>query len=79
MAGPTKKVGRRVYEAPTTTKGKFVDTKSGKPFTDKQFSSKMKEFEDMLNEEDEENERHGTQNQRISGHAPIYGLQNVRK
>ena len=27
MAGPTKKVGRRVYEKPTTTKGKFIDTK----------------------------------------------------
>ena len=27
MAGPTKKVGRRVHEKPTTTKGKFIDTK----------------------------------------------------
>tara|TARA_R100001530_G_scaffold118351_1_gene85505 strand:+ start:276 stop:500 length:225 start_codon:yes stop_codon:yes gene_type:complete len=27
MAGPTKKVGRRVYEKPNTTTGKFIDTK----------------------------------------------------
>ena len=34
--------------------GEFIDTKTGKPLTENQFQDKMKEFQDILNEEDEE-------------------------
>ena len=34
--------------------GEFIDTKTGKPLTENQFQDKMKEFQDILNEEDED-------------------------
>ena len=53
MAGPTKKVGRRVYEAPTTTKGKFVDTKGkygkkGKVYRTHSETGKKKKYEKYI-------------------------------